>query len=90
MRYETDLTDEQWQLVEPLVRQKPGPGAKRSAETREMVNAIFYLVRTGCQWRMLPKEFPPRSTVNYYFGKWRDDDTWISLNATLVAQDRER
>lgn len=90
MRYETDLTDEQWELVEPFVRQKPGPGAKREVSTREVVNAIFYLVRTACQWRMLPKDFPPRSTVNYYFTKWRNDGTWITLNASLVAQDRER
>lgn len=90
MRYETDLTDAQWELIEPFVRQKPGPGAKREVDTREVVNAIFYLLRTGCQWRMLPKDFPPRSTVNYYFGKWRDDGTWIALNAALVAQDRKR
>ena len=90
MRYETDLTDEQWALVEPFVRQKPGPGAKREVNTREVVNAILYQVRTGCQWRMLPKDFPPRSTVNYYFGKWRDDGTWIALNTALVARDRQR
>lgn len=90
MRYETDLTNEQWELVEPFVRQKPGPGAKREVDTREVVNAILYLVRTGCQWRMLPKDFPPRSTVNYYYGKWRDDGSWSSLNAALVVENRRR
>ena len=63
MSYESDLTDEQWELVEPFVRQKPGPGAKRTVDTRQVINAIFYQNRTGCQWRMLPREFPPRSTV---------------------------
>lgn len=90
MRYETDLTDEQWALVEPFVQQKPGPGAKRRVNIREVVNGILYQVRTGCQWRMLPKDFPPRSTVNYYFGKWRDDGVWIAVNTALVARDRER
>lgn len=90
MRYETDMTDEQWEVVEPFVQQKPGPGAKRRVSIREVVNAVFYVVHTGCQWRMLPKEFPPRSTVHYYFSQWRDDGTWIELNAALVAQDREQ
>lgn len=89
MRYETDLTDEQWELVEPFVRQGPGAGAKRQVETREVLNALFYQNRTGCQWRLLPKDFPPRSTVHYYYKKWRDDDTWIKLNEALVRLDRE-
>lgn len=89
MRYETDLTDEQWALVEPFVRQKPGAGAKRQVDTREVLNAIFYQNRTSCQWRLLPKDFPPRSTVHYYYQKWRDDDTWINLNEALVRLDRE-
>lgn len=89
MRYETDLTDEQWELVEPFVKQKSGPGAKRRVDIREVLNAIFYQNRTGCQWRMLPKEFPPRSTVHYYYQVWREDDTWIKLNERLVALDRE-
>lgn len=89
MRYETDLTDEQWELVEPFVKQKPGAGAKRQVDTREVLNAIFYQNRTGCQWRMLPTEFPARSTVHYYYQLWREDDTWIKLNEALVALDRE-
>lgn len=88
MRYETDLTDEQWALVEPFVRQKPGAGAKRQVDTREVLNAIFYQNRTSCQWRLLPKDFPARSTVHYYYQKWRDDDTWINLNEALVRLDR--
>lgn len=89
MRYETDLTDEQWELVEPWVRQAPGPGAKRRVNIREVVNALFYQNRTGCQWRLLPKEFPARSTVHYYYQKWWDDGTWIKLNDLLVAMDRQ-
>ena len=90
MSYETDLTDEQWELIEPYVRQKPGPGARRRVDTRAVVNAIFYQNRTGCQWRLLPKDFPPRSTVHYYFQKWRDDGTWQLINELLVKLERER
>ena len=89
MGYESDLTDEQWELVEPFVKQPPGAGAKRQVDTREVLNAIFYQNRTGCQWRMLPKEFPPRSTVHYYYQKWREDESWIKLNEMLVKKDRE-
>jgi transposase len=67
MGYPSDLTDEQWETLEPLLQQKAGPGAPRTVDIRAIVNAIRYKVRTGCQWRMLPKEFPARSTVWYYF-----------------------
>jgi putative transposase len=57
-------------------------------DLREVLNAIFYLVRTGCQWRMLPREFPKMSTVRYYFDKWREDGTWEALNDRLREQVR--
>jgi putative transposase len=69
-RYPSDLTDEQWALVEPLFPVYPG-GRPRKTSLRDVVDAIFYLVRTGCQWRFLPKDFPPKSTVWGYFDEWR-------------------
>src|ERR1700678_2992366 len=69
-RYPSDLTDEQWALVEPLIPVYHG-GRPRKTSLRDVVDAVFYLVRTGCQWRFLPKDFPPKSTVWGYFDEWR-------------------
>jgi putative transposase len=75
-RFETDLTDSQWGLLRPLLpAAKPG-GRPRQTDLREVANAIFYLQRTGCQWRYLPKEFPPWSTVHTYYRAWRKGGTW--------------
>jgi putative transposase len=77
--YPTDLTDEQWEILElwiPPVR--PG-GRPRAADMREVVNALFYQSRTGCQWDMLPHDFPPKSTVYEYFAQWRNDGTWQQM-----------
>ncbi len=63
-RYTTDVNDTEWLLIEPLVRQKPGKGRNRTVNIREVVNAIFYLDYTGCQWEMLPKDFPDYRHVN--------------------------
>ncbi len=66
-KYPTDLTDAQWKLVQPLIP-KPKPGGRpQSVDRREILNAIFYLVRGGIQWRMLPHDFPPWGTVHYYY-----------------------
>jgi transposase len=73
-RYPSDLTDEQWALVEPLIPIYPG-GRPRKTSMREVLNAIFYLLRTGCQWRFLPKDLPPKSTVWGYFNEWRHNGT---------------
>lgn len=87
-RYPTDLTDEQWALVEGLVpATKPG-GRPELHPRREIVNAILYLVRTGCAWRMLPKDLPPWQTVYWYFAAWRDDGTLTSLHDALREQVR--
>jgi putative transposase len=64
--YPTDITDEAWEWIAPLLAQRSGPGRKRTADIREMVNAIFYLDKTGCQWEMLPHHFPDYRHVNYY------------------------
>src|SRR5215213_8255532 len=81
--YKTDLTDRQWQWVEPhLPPAKPG-GRPREVDLREVVNTILYLNKTGCQWDMLPHDLLPKSTVNDYFARWRDDGTLARLNQLL-------
>jgi putative transposase len=77
--YPTDLTDEQWKLVEPFLPDaKPG-GRPRKADLREVLNALFYLVRSGCQWRMIPHEFPPWKTCYNYYRAWIDSGTWDEI-----------
>jgi putative transposase len=87
--YETDLTDEQFALVEPFLP-RPKRTGRPPADLRRVVNAIVYLVRTGCQWRMLPKDFPPWSTVHTWFRRWRRDGTWEKVNEALRQQVRRR
>ncbi len=87
--YPTDVTDEQWALLEPLLpAAKPG-GRPRSVDLREVVNAMLYLLRSGCAWRLLPHEFPPWGTVWTYFRRWRDDGTLDRLHDELRARVRE-
>jgi putative transposase len=84
--YPSDLTDAQWQLVEPFIPPpKPG-GRPRTIDPREVLNAIFYLLRTGCQWRFIPHEFPCWSTVHCYYRTWRLDGTWQRLHDALRDQ----
>ena len=74
--YPTDLTDDQWKLIEPLLpKAKPG-GRPRSVDLREVTDGIFYVVRGGVPWRMLPHDLPPWGTVHYYYRCWRLDGTW--------------
>jgi len=86
-RYPSDLTDAQWALVERFIPVYPG-GRPRQTSMRDVLDAIFYLVRTGCQWRYLPKDFPPKSTVWGYFDEWRHNGTWETIHDTL--RDRVR
>jgi putative transposase len=87
IRYPSDVTDEQWALVEPLIPVYPG-GRPRKTAVRDVLDAILYLLRTGCQWRYLPKDFPPRSTVWRYFDEWRHNGTLERIHDTL--RDRVR
>jgi putative transposase len=80
--YPSDLTDEQWATIEPLIPVSK-LGRPRVVEMREVLDAIFYQARSGCQWDMLPHDFPPRSTVNDYFVQWRDDGTWQEITDAL-------
>jgi putative transposase len=86
-QYPSDLTDAQWALVKPFIPVYPG-GRPRKTSMRDVVDAIFYIVRTGCQWRYLPKDFPPKSTVWGYFDEWRHNGTLEDLHDTL--RDRVR
>lgn len=87
--YPSDLTDEQWQLIFPLIPPgKPG-GRHRTTDERSVFNALLYMNRTGCQWRYLPENYPPRSTVFTYFKAWRKDGTWDILLNTLRENVRE-
>lgn len=88
-RYSTNVADSEWLLIEPLIRQKPGSGRKRTVDIRAVINAIFYLDRTGCQWEMLPNDFPDYRHVNYYYLKWTRDGTWDQVLATFRAVSRE-
>jgi putative transposase len=75
--YSTDLTDAQWRLIAPIVSQPLGRrGRPRTIDTRQVINAILYWKRTGCQWRLLPSDFPPYRRVFYYFHVWAADGTW--------------
>ena len=88
--YPSDLSDHQWDCIKELIpAAKPG-GRPRELDMRAVINAILYLVTTGCQWRMLPREYPAWQSVSTYFQQWRDDGTWQRLHDTLRAQVRER
>src|SRR6202451_3504300 len=80
--YPSDITDAQWALIKPHLPVYPG-GRPRKTDLRDVVNAIFYLLRTGCQWRFLPKDFPPKSTVWRYFDEWRFNGTLDLIHDTL-------
>ena len=88
--YPTDLTDDQWALLEPLLQRTDGPGRPTELDLRTVVNALLYKNRTSCQWRMLPSEFPPHSSVRYYFDKWRHDGTWERINDSLRQAVRQQ
>jgi putative transposase len=89
-RYPTDLSDEEWAMLEPFL---PGPkrhGRPRLHSPREILNADFYVLKSGCQWRLLPREFPPWKTVFHYFRKWRIDGRWKRMNRVLRRRLREK
>ena len=79
--YPTDLTDEQWELLKPMLPPDKPRGRKRRVDLRNVINAILYLLCSGCSWRMLPHDFPPWQTVYGYFYRWRDSELFTHLNA---------
>jgi putative transposase len=88
MAYPSDLTDEQWAILEPLIPPAKSGGRPRSVNMREVINTILYLNRTGCQWDMLPHDLLPKSTVYSYFAAWRDDGTWQRMMDALRGRVR--
>ena len=88
--YPTDLTDSQWNHIKDFFGSPKKTGRPREVEFRQIVNAVLYLVFTGCQWRFLPADFPKWQTVYYYFAKWRKDGTWYRIHETLRWQERIR
>ena len=88
--YSTDLSDLEWEILSPLIpKAKPG-GHPRTTDMREVCNAIYYHLKTGCQWEMLPSDFPPSSTVYSYYRKWQRKGLWEELNHTLRDKLREK
>jgi putative transposase len=88
-RYPTDLTDAEWAMLAPFIPPAKAGGRPRTTDMREVVNAIFYMLRSGCQWRMLPKDFPPHQTVYDYFRNWRFTGVWERVHDTLRGDLRE-
>ena len=90
LRYASDLSDAEWALVAPLIPPSKHGGRPRSVNVREVLNAIFYVLWTGCQWKAPPKDFPPKSTVYDYLDLWEWDGTLERLHHALYVQERER
>jgi transposase len=90
LRYPSDLTDEEWALIGPLIPPAKKGGNKRTVDVREVVDGIMFILSTGCQWAALPKDLPPRSTVNDYFRRWRDGGTLERIHHSLYVQCREK
>jgi transposase len=88
LRYPSDLTDEEWSLVEPLIPPDRHGGRKRTVVVRQIVNGVMYVLSTGCQWRYIPKDLPPRSTVHDYLTLWAWDGTLRRLHHALFVQAR--
>jgi putative transposase len=82
-RYTSDLSDEEWAIIEPLVPPAKAGGRPRTTNMRDVLDAIFYLLKTGCQWANLPGDFPPYSTVFDYYTQWRRDKVWQRMNDAL-------
>lgn len=86
--YPSDLTDAQWAILEPLIPAAKFGGRPRAVDMREILNAMLYINRSGCQWDMLPHDLPPKSSVYVYFANWRDDGTWQTLVDALRTKVR--
>jgi putative transposase len=88
--YSTDLSDGEWECLQPHIPAPNKRGRPRTHGTREVLNAIFYVLKSGCPWRLLPKDFPPWQTVYWWFGRWRTDGTFERLNDALRRRLRVR
>ena len=90
LRYPSDLSNAEWALIEPMIPPARHGGRKRSIDVREVLNAIFYVLWTGCQWKVLPKDLPPKSTAHYYFMLWDWDGTLERIHHALYVAVREQ
>jgi transposase len=90
LRYSSDTTDEEWAVIAPHLPGRRRLGRPRTADLRAVVNALLYISTTGCQWRQLPRDFPPVSTVQRFFYEWRDDRVWDRVNHALLMLAREK
>src|SRR5512133_429926 len=88
-RYASDLTDREWAVIEPFMPAPKRLGRPRETDLRAVLDAILYIARIGCQWRMLPKDFPPFTTVQGYFYDWRDSGLFERINFELLRQARD-
>ena len=89
LRYPSDVTDEEWSLIGPQIPPAKRGGNKRSVDEREIVNGLMYILSTGCQWAAIPKDLPPRSTLNDYFHRWDYDGTLDRIHHALYVKCRE-
>jgi transposase len=90
LRYESDLTDDEWALVVPLIPPAKHGGAHRTVDVRQIVDGLMCILSTGCQWRAIPKDLPPRSTLHDYFDRWDWDGTLERIHHALYVQCREQ
>ena len=90
LRYPSDLTDDEWKLVEPLIPPGKTGGGKRTVILREVVNGLMYVLSTGCQWREIPKDLPPKSTIHGYFDLWTYDGTLQRMHHVFYQRCREQ
>ncbi len=88
--YPTDMTDGEWEVVQALLPPASKRGRPREVDLREIINALLYMVRSGCAWRSLPHDFPPWSTVQYYFRKWSGTGDWERIHSRLREKERSR
>lgn len=88
--YSTDISDKEWSIIAPLIPPAKSGGRRRQVDEREIINAIFYLLKTGCQWQLLPHDFPKWKTVHDYFRKWKDDGTWKNIHDALREKVRAK
>ena len=90
LRYPSDLTDDEWALIGPMIPPAKRGGNKRTVDVRQVTNGLMYLLSTGCQWDALPKDLPPKSTVHDYFRRWSDDGTLDRIHHTLYIKCRDQ